>query len=138
MKIKAFTLVEIIIAMLISSILISIMASMYLSFCLNSRQMEKEQEIETDISLVYSALSSDMYKADNISLTDDNILKIDSVKYCFQKDCIIRYFLNNTDTLMLPFKEIKLIEKDDMDILVLSLRHRKDYKLEFTSRKKGW
>lgn len=114
------------------------MASMYLSFCLNSRQMEKKQEIETDISLVYSALSSDMYKADNISLMDDNILKIDSVKYCFQNDCIIRRFLNNIDTLMLPFKEIKLIEKSDMDILVLSLRNRKDYKLEFTSRKKGW
>ena len=139
MKIKAFTLIEIIIAMLISSIVISIMVSLYLNFSMTSVQQTREQELENDISTLYSSLSSDMYKAEDISLSDNKILKIQRdegmVKYMFREDELIRIFAGNRDTLRVSTGEIEINKEGASRELIINIKEKKGYKLKFTSRK---
>jgi prepilin-type N-terminal cleavage/methylation domain-containing protein len=137
MKIKSFTLVEMMIALLVSSILVSIMASMYVIFSQSSMHKTRELEKETDIGLLYSALSSDMYKSEIVLLHDDNILEIDNVKYLFGEDIVVREFLNNKDSLRVRCKEIHIVEEREKAIVILTIENRIDYKVSFTSRKKN-
>jgi len=141
MKIKAFTLVEIIIAMLISSIVISIMLSLYLNFSMSSEQSSREQELETDICLLYSALSNDVYKSESINKIDEKILDIEKetgiIRYEFCDEKVIRIFANNRDTLRVRVGNISIIQKETTSILDIEVREKKGYKLKFSSRRKN-
>lgn len=140
MKIKAFTLIEIIIAMLVSSIVISIMISLYINFSQTSAETSRDQDLSSEICLLYSALSSDIYKSESTIINDVGLLEINkeagTVLYEFRNNIVVRSFANNRDTLGVRTGEISITNMDkDFHVLNIDIKEKKGYKLKFRSRK---
>lgn len=118
-QIKAFTILELIIALLLSSIILAI--SYYTYFLLNNQLVtqQKKNGIINEFQLFENVFQNDFSNAafikDTMKTNSLIFFKTDNefIKYEFNENNIVRSFDSNNDTFRLKGKIDKLYLKDD-------------------------
>ncbi len=101
-KVKAFTLLEIIIVLIISSTVITLAFWSYLNVSKYLKTYNENETLNQELVLFLSHFSNDISKA--YTITEEkgylhvNYYNSDPIEYDFYEDFIIRYFQNYPDT----------------------------------------
>nr|WP_320120041.1 type II secretion system protein [uncultured Marinifilum sp.] len=122
-KIKAFTLVEIIMVMILSLLVLGIITLGYRHFQQYRAMQEKSANSLSEVLMVQNALNNWFHTAKSIRMEDEILLFTDSVQFAdcvFAKDFLILRRGNQKDTFGLKTRNF-LIEKEGGSPYVKSL-----------------
>lgn len=114
-RLKSFTLVEVVIAMLISSLVIISMTSFYLKMTQETSKNKRVVNSHLDYSFFYINLKRDIYKAIEIRRQDNDLLikdiKGNIIKYIMFKDKVIREDIKGRNLYKLSIKDFRIVRK---------------------------
>ncbi|WP_452223476.1 PulJ/GspJ family protein [Lacinutrix chionoecetis] len=114
-RIKAFTILEVVISLAIMSIII---AMVYVIFTLLSKQLyqySNQTEQINNYNQLNSLLIRDLHNASNISYTANELLltiQSDSIKYAHANNKLIRTHVNSIDTFSIEIKTFNIVENN--------------------------
>ncbi len=138
MKLKAFSLIEIIVAMFLSAIVIS---AVYSGYLFTHKQFYKFSSIKTEIRTYFQlaeVMNREFETAKRIIKKSGRNLEIEmidqSIQYSFESDYIVRTVREQTDTFLFKVNTVDVegftIENDFViDHLVLSMDNNKTVSL---------
>jgi competence protein ComGF len=124
-RLKSFTLVEVVIAMLISSLVIISMTSFYLKMTKETSKNKRDVNRHLDYSFFYINLKRDIYKACEIRRQGNGLLikdiKGNIIKYIMFKDKVIREDFKGRNLYKLSIKDYRIIRKRNKKKLELRI-----------------
>lgn len=125
-KLKAFTIVELLVTMVITSIVVGLASSLYLNMQQYYTMSESGYGQNTDIIFVTSLLKNDMEQSVSVHSSyglvsmqgKDNIVK----EYDFSDDYIIRKIYYHRDTFFVKTQDLEIINLNSNSDLVSEIK----------------
>ena len=117
MKIKAFTILEIVISMAVMAIIITMVYLVYIFFTKNTSEYASMLTENFEMELFYSLLKEDFYKSDKVLVQEDNGFLVvyydqSEVSYYSKAGFLFREIQNKKDSIPLGYLEVNtLFEK---------------------------
>lgn len=117
MKIKAFTILEIVISMAVMAIIITMVYLVYIFFTKNTSEYASMLTENFEMELFYSLLKEDFYKSEKVLVQEDNgflVVYYDQreVSYYSKARFLFREIQNKKDSIPLGYLEVNtLFEK---------------------------
>ena len=124
-KIKAFTIIEILITMVLSSIVIGAAIYVFLTFNTLLTKTSKRNMQNLEIISLHHILKKDFIEADEIREEYSSLLiqfnDDKKVYYDFEEDCVIRDAIVSRDTFNIKVNDFKLYFLDEQSKLVTEI-----------------
>lgn len=115
-KLKAFSLLEVLVALTISTILFGVVGSAYFIILENYHRYKQTQEISYDTYTLHRLLFMDMDKSSSVNAVSQNNLAYfnfkDTVYYEFQDELVVRK-AQMEDTFFIKLEEVNFSYKNE-------------------------
>jgi prepilin-type N-terminal cleavage/methylation domain-containing protein len=111
-RLKAFTILELLVAMAITGLVVSISGLVYNMLDSQFFSYRKSNEAIVSVFLLDSSLRKDFFEGRSIIAADDRtliIVKHDVVEYRFNDEAVLRIQAGRTDTFYLSAQNIKML-----------------------------